>query len=413
MKNNKTIFISPLASRSGYGEHAREVGEYLCDWDSSFVVTNWGSNPMNALDNELSVTKKLIERIQPSATSGEYDVCIHLGLPTEFKTLGKYNVGITAGVETNICPLQFIEGCNKMDLVLVPSEFTKETLTNSQYSHEGEQIKCTTPIEVIPESVSENFYYKNQPNSETINSKLDSIQEEFCFLFVGQWITSTSDDGGRKNIKSLIQTFTSTFDADENKPALILKTSGTGFSLIDQVDIEKRIRECVGEINNPPSVYLLHGDLTESEMATLYNHSKIKCHISHTKGEGFGRPLLEASLSGKPVIASKWSGHLDFLPKKHSSLIPGKLTEVGVVNSLFCQGAKWFNVDENRSRELMIDVFSNYDKHLKRAKVLAEINVDKFSKTSIFNIYDNIFNKYIPQKAECVEIKLPTIKKLP
>jgi len=413
MKDNKILFISPLASRSGYGEHAREIAEYLCKWDSTFVVTNWGSNPMNALDNDEPTTKQLLSRIQPKATPGEYDVCIHLGLPSEFTSTGNYTIGITAGVETDRCPVEFLVGCNKVDLVITPSEFTRETFLNTEYIDDGTRIKCTTPIEVISEATCSSFHYKKTPSSDVLNSRMDNIQEDFCYLFVGQWITSHSDDGGRKNIDSLIKTFVSAFENETNPPALILKTSGTDSSLLDEVDMVQRIKRAVGDRKISPSIYLIHGELTKHEMASLYNHPKVKCHISHTRGEGFGRPLLEASLSGKPVIAPKWSGHLDFLSKKNSLLIPGKLEEVGVVDGLFCEGAKWFGVDADRSKELMRDVYKNCNKHTQRATLLADNNMEKFNKESIFNIYDNIFNQYIPTKKRQVELKLPTIKKLP
>ena len=56
-------------------------------------------------------------------------------------------------------------------------------------------------------------------------------------------------------------------------------------------------------------------ELISEELNELYNHPKVKAMVSTTKGEGFGRPLLEFSLTGKPIMASGWSGHLDFLHK--------------------------------------------------------------------------------------------------
>ena len=54
---------------------------------------------------------------------------------------------------------------------------------------------------------------------------------------------------------------------------------------------------------NIPSIYILHGDLSDEEMNSLYNHHKVKAMVSLTKGEGFGRPLLEFSVVGKPIVA--------------------------------------------------------------------------------------------------------------
>ena len=56
-------------------------------------------------------------------------------------------------------------------------------------------------------------------------------------------------------------------------------------------------------------MYILHGEFTDSEMNSLYNHPKIKCMVSTTHGEGYGRPLQEATMTGLPVLASEveWS----------------------------------------------------------------------------------------------------------
>ena len=105
-------------------------------------------------------------------------------------------------------------------------------------------------------------------------------------------------------------------------------------------------------------MYLLHGDLTEKEMASLYNHPKVKVHVSFTKGEGFGRPLLEASLSGKPVIAPGWSGHLDFLDPNDSILLGGHLNDVhdsAIWDKVIIKGSKWFDIDPNMAATAMVE----------------------------------------------------------
>ena len=139
----------------------------------------------------------------------------------------------------------------------------------------------------------------------------------------------------RKNVSFLIKVFLETFRqvSEKDKPALILKTSSAGFSILDREEILKKIQQIKDsvELNQGqtlPNIYLLHGELTDKEMNSLYNHSKVKAHVSFTKGEGFGRPLLEASISGKPVIASGWSGQLDFLDKENSVLVGGELKPI-------------------------------------------------------------------------------------
>jgi hypothetical protein len=115
------------------------------------------------------------------------------------------------------------------------------------------------------------------------------------------------------------------------KPALIVKTSGAAICNMDRHDIVvrlKNVRELVERelgTKDLPNVYLLHGELTEQEMNALYNHEKVKAHISFTHGEGFGHPLLLSTLSGKPLLVSNWSGHLDFLDGKLCKLLDGDI----------------------------------------------------------------------------------------
>ena len=145
-------------------------------------------------------------------------------------------------------------------------------------------------------------------------------------------------------------------------------------------------------------------------MSALYNNEKIKCHISHTRGEGFGRPLLESTFTGKPVIAPKWGGQLDFLNKKQSLLIPGQLKKVGAVNQYFCENAKWFEVDESRSKEFMVDLYKNYDKYKNKSMQLREKNLKLFSKDEINLQYKTLLNERLPTKAETIEFNLPDLE---
>lgn len=394
-------------SRSGYGEHARELANALLDYDVDFFCTSWGSNPeLKQLHENTEITSRIVSEIKRDT----YDVCIQLGMPNEFKKIAKYNIGISAGVETDICPVTFIEGYNRMDLIIVPSQFTKDTILNTKYVLEnGDTYKCLSEIEIVPEYSKKVFSEYIENPSDDIKELLNNIKEQFCFLFVGQWISSSTDDGGRKNVASLIKTFCSAFSDDKNV-ALVLKTNGPDFSTLDRNDIISRIKNECDKYKNPPSVYLIHGDLTTEEMSALYNSDKIKCHISHTKGEGFGRPLLEATFTGKPVIAPKWSGHLDFLNKKQSLLIPGELKEVGVVNQYFCENAKWFEVDESKSKEMMKDVYNNYEKFKTKSLKLKEQNLKIFSKEEINSQYKQVLTEYIPTKVETVEFKLPDLE---
>jgi hypothetical protein len=108
----------------------------------------------------------------------------------------------------------------------------------------------------------------------------------------------------RKNISGLLHCFFNTYKNQKDAPALILKTSGATYSVMDRIEIESKINQIRDLFGNAklPNVYLLHGDLTDEEMNLLYNHPKVKAMVSFTKAEGFGRPLLEFSTTGKPIL---------------------------------------------------------------------------------------------------------------
>jgi glycosyltransferase involved in cell wall biosynthesis len=149
-------------------------------------------------------------------------------------------------------------------------------------------------------------------------------------------------------------------------------------------------------------------------MNCLYNHPKVKAHISFTKGEGFGRPLAEAALTSKPILASNWSGHLDFLSSETSVLLEGQLTNVhpsaqwkGVIN----EGSQWFAVDYSKASGYMKDVFKNYKSYLEKSRKTYHHIKTNFS----FDVMKEQLAKYmntLPEFPKQVQLKLPQLKKI-
>ena len=211
--------------------------------------------------------------------------------------------------------------------------------------------------------------------------------------------------------------FFETFKNKSKKPALILKTSGAGASYMDRNEILKRIDQIKKTVNstNLPNIYLLHGEFTDLEMNQLYNHPKVKAMINLTKGEGFGRPLLEFSLSKKPIIVSGWSGHIDFLNPEFTSLLPGKLENVhpsAAVPNMILEESQWFSVDHGHVGHYLKDVFENYKKYIDGAKRQAFKNKTEFSWEAMKNKVDELFTQYIPDLPKKVELKMPDLKKI-
>ena len=413
VKKPLLVYQAPVATRSGYGDHSRDLLRTLIDmgkYDISVISTRWGNTPMTGLTN--TIEDRQISELIGKPIERKPDVYIQVTVANEFQPKGTYNIGITAGVETTAAPIEFVHGCNKMDLIIVPSKFTKEVLEKTVYHEKDNQTgrliaehKITKPIEVLFEGFNEKTF-----GADVIPyiNELDKIEEDFAFLFTGHWLSGgLSHD--RKDVGMMIKTFCMAFNDEKGKkPALVLKTSSAGFSVIDRENMISKIKDVTQQFKFPPSIYLLHGEFTEQEMNGLYNHHKIKAMVSFTHGEGFGRPLLEFSLTGKPVIASNWSGHLDFLAEG-AVLLDGKLEDVheSAQNQFLIKGSKWFYVNYNDGLKKFKDIYSNYDKYKKEAAKLGKRNTEKFGLSSMGKLFDEILTKNVPTIKQFVPLNLP------
>ena len=415
------VFQAPVATRSGYGDHARDLLHSLYKLDKfeiKVISTRWGQTPMDSLNYDNEFHKWIVDSIIPKIEQ-KPDIYIQVTVPNEFQPLGNYNIGITAAIETTHCPLDWVHGCNRMDLIIVPSEHSKKSLVDTVYNEQDNNTKqliaqhrIQKPVEILFEGFDELDF-----GTETVAhiSELDAIKEDFAFLFVGHWLRGDLGED-RKNVGMMIKTFAMAFKNEKKKPALVLKTSFAGFSVIDRETTIKKIREVLGKDYKSVPVYLLHGDLTPSQMNGLYEHKKVKAMLNFTKGEGFGRPLLEFSLTGKPVIVSNWSGHIDFL-KQGAVLLEGELKEVheSAADQFLLREAKWFNINVSKALPIIKDVYENYDKYKSEASKLGKHNLVTFSLAKMTEGFDGILNQYgiytkIQPKFQ--QLQLPKLKML-
>ena len=426
MSKPNLVFCGPIATRSGYGKHARDLLTSLFEMDKYNIKTisiNWGETPMNALNEDNPDHKKILDSIIPGLTE-QPDIWVQCTIPNEFQPVGKYNIGITAGVETDVASGEWVEGCNRMNLVIVPSKHAKDTLMESKYEKRDKatnqpigQLQIEVPIEVLHEGVRLDIFDPKVNQSGELKETLDEIKEDFCYLFVGHWLKGDFGQD-RKDLSGLIFTFFETFGDTENPPALLLKASSGGFSITDRsrtmgkIDLIKRM----SKKKNLPNVYLLHGDLTDEEMNILYNHDKVKALVSFTKGEGYGRPIAEFITTGKPVIVSGWSGHIDFVNPAFHTYLDGELKPIdksAVWQGVLNEGSRWFNVNYQKASETLRDVHKKYKTYLSNSKKSVKEIQTKWSYDRMRENFDEMMTKYVPKFAEKVELKLPTLKKLP
>ena len=426
------LICAPVSSRSGYGAHSRDLVTSLIEhdkYDIKIQDVRWGDCPRNALNESDSKDKKIMDCIllEPKLDS-QPDIYVDIRIPNEFQQIGKYNIGITAGIETNAVSNVWIEGCNKMNLVIVPSGHSRSGFVDTIYDKvnnlpDGKQqkvgeLKLEKPIEILFEGADEDVYKplnKDEIGKDFFNWLNNEVPEKFAFLSVGQW-TKGGYGEDRKDLARTIKVFCETFANKKKQPALIMKTSGATFSIMDREECLSKIKNVKSQFPSDwklPNIYLLHGDLSSGEMNYLYNHPKVKVFVSFTHGEGFGRPLLEATMTGLPVIASGWSGQLDFLNSELSTLLNGNLQKVPesqVWENIIVKESQWFVGSEDSLYRGFNHIYENYDYIKKNAKELMKVNREKFTLNKMTEKFDEIIENHLDIPNQ-VTLNLPKLKK--
>jgi glycosyltransferase involved in cell wall biosynthesis len=423
---SKPLFVisCPYDTYSGYGARSRDLVKAIIEtdkYDVKLLSQRWGNTPFGFCDDNPEWSFLNNSMLPGNQLPKQPEIWAQITVPNEFQPIGKYNIGFTAGIESTVCPPEWIEGVNRMNLTIVSSEHSKKVFQESTFEKRNQHtnvvegmVKLEKPIEVLFEGCDTNVY-KVIESHKTKSIDLNSIKEQFCYLFVGHWMDGDLGED-RKNVGLLVKAFLETFKNKQNKPALILKTSQVGSSYMDREAILHKIKKIKQTVNskNLPNVYLLHGEFTDEEMNELYNNPKVKAMVSLTKGEGFGRPLLEFTLSKKPLITTNWSGHVDFLNIEFTNLIGGTLTPVhpSTRNQFLINDSLWFSPDPAQIGFYLKDVFENYKNYTEKAKRQAFKSKNEFSWEKMKEKTDELLTKYIPEFPKQVELKLPQLKKI-
>jgi len=382
----KIVIRAPLLSISGYGQHSRQVFEAvkkITGADVSTQIVQWGNTSWNI---DIDAENGQVGEIMRLSTDKQkdFDVSIQVQLPDEWTTeLAKINIGVTAAVETDICNKSWIDSCNKMSAIVVPSKFTKGVLTRT-----GEVL---VPIHVIPE-----WFIPEVQNSQ--NSIDIPLRTNFNFLIVSQ-LTAIDSDIDRKNVMNTIRWICETFKDDKDVGIVIKTNSGRGTAL-DKMVTSQAIKSIVAGArgNSKIPVYFVHGNMTNSEISAMYRHPKIKALVSLTRGEGFGLPLLEAAASGLPVIATDWSAHTEFLNLGKWIKTEYKLVEIPerrVDNRIFVKGSKWADPTEDTFKRKIKKFRESSEIPKQWANDLAQLCIDNFSRESIMKKYESFFKEIL------------------
>ena len=381
----KSVLVrGPLINSSGYGVHSRQVFSYLENKGNCKVktqITPWGICPFYINED---YENGLIGRIIKSSATNhtKSDISFQIQLPNEWDTtLADFNVGITAGVETDRCSPAWVEYVNKMDLVIVPSSHTKAAFEKTG--------KVRTKIEIVPEYIQPSILEKKL---EPMNLNLKT---KFNFLMFGL-ITGQNAESDRKNtfygIKWLCETF-----ANDSDVGIVIKTGMGRMSVMDRNNTENLLRKVISEVRvgKYPKFYLSHGIMTDHEVSSFYRSPDLNVFVSFTRGEGYGLPILEAAASGLPVMATKWSGHMDFLRNIRFSAFDYDLEEIHesrIDEEIFVSGSKWAQPKEDDVKRRLKKIKNSYQVPLDWAKSGAEVLKSSLDSDSVYKIYDKFLH---------------------
>ena len=420
---SKPVFVisCPIDTYSGYGARSRDIVKAIIELDKYEVKVlpqRWGNTPFGFIQNNPEWGFLVPHLLQNPQLPAQPEIWMQITVPNEFQPVGKFNIGCTAGIETTIAPAEWVEGCGRMNLILGSSEHTINVLKESKFEKRDQQTQQVVGAvewkgdtgEVVFEGANTNIY---KPVKSTFD--LSNVKEDFAYLFVGHWMQGQLGED-RKNVGLLVKAFYETFKNKSKKPALILKTTQVGASYMDRDELIKKIKAIRSTVksNNLPNIYLLHGEFTDVEMNEIYNHSKVKAMVSLTKGEGFGRPLLEFSLVNKPIITTNWSGQINYLNPEFVTLLPGTMTKVhpSAANNMLLAEAEWLSVDTGHVGHYLKDVFENYKGYAENAKRQGFQSRTKFSFDAMKEKIGKLFEEKIPEFPKQVQLQLPKLKKI-
>jgi len=421
MNKPRFVISCPFDTYSGYGARSRDIVKSIIKtnkYNVELLSQKWGETSWGFCNENPEWEFLLNHLAKHDWNKTQPDIWMQITIPNEFQKVGRFNIGCTAGIESTMCKGEWVEGLNRMDLNWVSSNHAKRVFESAKYDRIDPKTKqkvgivtLTKPIEVIFEGVNLDVY-KPLKDDKLKTFNLSDIKESFCYLFVGHWMNGEHGHD-RKNVGVLIQQFFETFKNSKSKPALILKTSVGTSSYVSREEILDRIRAIKKTINskNLPNVYLLSGEFSDSEINELYNNPKVKAMVTTTKGEGFGRPLLEFSAVGKPIISTSWSGHMDFLNPQYVYLLPGVLENVhpSAANNWLIKESQWFKVDNNQLKKSFKEMFKKYKTYAIKGKQQKQYVINNFSIEKMQEIVEASLDKNTSDLPTQLSLNLPKL----
>jgi glycosyltransferase involved in cell wall biosynthesis len=386
------IIRGPLLSTTGYGVHSRQVFSWALSkgWNVRVIIVPWGICTYHINPGaEDGLIAEIMERSHPFPQHMIPDLSLQIQLPDEWDPkLAKNNIGITAGVEGTICSPEWIKNCQAMQHVIVPSNFTRDTFVRCGLAEDK--------ISAVPESYSCGF--KEVPGGLEMREALSSLPTSFNFLMFGQ-LTGQNPETDRKNTFWGLKWFAEQFK-DDPDVGLIVKTNMGRMTTVDRSRTTDLFNALLREIRPGPypRFYLAHGLMDKNEITELYMSDHVKALLAPTRGEGWGLPILDAAVCGLPVIATNYSGHMDFLKKV--KFLPVEYESAPVPPSkidgrIWVEGAEWVDIKEESFKRRISKFRKSPDLPKKWAIDGAEKLREEYSLDSIIKQYNILWENLI------------------
>ena len=402
----KKIFVrGPVLSQSGYGEQSRFAIRCLKSKEDLFDIyispipwgqTGWiweDNDFRKWMDERIALTADLVQKKQMQP-----DMSLQITIPNEFQKLAPLNYGYTACIETtNVAPNWLVKA-NEMDGMIVISEFAKsgvtDTIATAQNPETGEEFPYAVQTEITPV----NYAIRDTKPEKLPNFELEN---DFNFLIVSQM-------GPRKNMENTLRWWVEEFVDQE--VGLIVKTNFRGSSVMDREHTLAYLKKLLERYpERKCSVKLLHGDLSEGQMVSLYKHKKIKAFINISHGEVFGLPLFEAAQAALPIITIGWGGQMDFLKhngKSYFTEVDYELKPIqpeAVWKGVLEEGTSWAFADQGSFKMSLRKVKTNIKEANKQAKELQKIIKTKFTEENQFEQFCNAIYNPSDEELEWME----------
>ena len=313
--------VGYISSERGVGEAARQVLRALESRDIAAVEIDAPTDPVQI--------QKGLSRIAAAEHPYDYNlICVNADmLPAIAAALGPrfFSGRRTAGLwfwEVSQFPQMWMRSFDDLDEVWVASEFVAEAL----------RPLTAKPVRTIRVPVTPG------PAAEMTRAEL-GMPEGFCFLFVFDYRSVFR----RKNPLGLVEAFTKAFKPGEG-PSLVLKSVAG-----DEFPAERA--QLAAAIADRPEIHLI--EETVSAAAKNAMIASCDCYVSLHRSEGLGLTMAEAMYFGRPVIATGYSGNLDFMTAENSYLVPQTAATIGEDAEPYPPDGHWGEPDLEFAAEMM------------------------------------------------------------